>query len=201
MCQCRVISRPQRLSNQITSLQGISQIASSIAMKGYTQLLSIIGRVRSKIAAPGSTLDEASVTALIRVLNRFRQCCQYGAPPKDEKAVQDVLWIMLRASFDRVDREDVLQKFGAKGYKSDFGLPDLRTIVEAKFIGEKTDVGRLQDEILADVQPYLQAGSPYAGIVVIVYDAAQKLRDDRKFREDLRSVNGVVDVIVVPGVG
>jgi hypothetical protein len=46
----------------------------------------------------------------------------------------------LRSQLDRVDREDVLPRLGAKTYRRDFGLPDLGVFVEAKFIGEKGDV-------------------------------------------------------------
>jgi hypothetical protein len=34
-----------------------------------------------------------------------------------------------------------------------------------------------------------------------VYDAAQKLRDEHKFVEDLKSVDGIINVVVVPGIG
>jgi hypothetical protein len=115
--------------------------------------------------------------------------------------VQDVLWIILRSHFDRVDREDVLPRLGAKTYRPDFGLPDLGVFVEAKFISDKTDVGAIQEEILADLPGYLRAGSTYSGILVLVYDAGHKLRDARKFIEELRLIDGILDVLVIPGVG
>jgi DpnII restriction endonuclease len=108
---------------------------------------------------------------------------------------------MLRSQYDRVDREDALPRFGAKSYKPDFGVPDLATLVEVKFVGDKTDPARVQEEILADVPGYLAEASPFSAIVVLVYDHAQKLRDPRKFVEDLRKVEGIIDVIVVPGIG
>jgi len=74
-------------------------------------------------------------------------------------------------------------------------------LIEAKFVGERTEVAKLQEEILADIPGYLQEGSKFTGIVVLVYDAAHKLRDERKFVEELRRVDGILDVMVVPGVG
>lgn len=169
---------------------------------GRTQLVKVIGKVRQMVANPGAPETPASVSQLTRSLQRFRECCQYIAtPPANERAVQDVVWIMLRAQFDRVDREDTLPRFGARAYRPDFGVPDLSTFVEVKFIGEKTGVADIQEEILADVPGYLNAASRYTGIVVLVYDAAHKLRDPRKFIEDLRSVQGIVEVLVVPGIG
>ena len=73
-------------------------------------------------------------------------------------------------------------------------------MVEVKFVGEATRPSDIQEEILADVPGYLQDQSRYDAILVIVYDAAHKLRDDRKFIEDLKSTPGIVEVLVVPGI-
>jgi hypothetical protein len=102
-------------------------------------LLRVIGRVRQLAEDPGLPQPAASVSQLVRTLRRFRECCQYRQQPlANEREVQDVLWIMLRSQLDRLDREETLAKFGAQAYKPDFGVPDLATLVEVKFIGEKT---------------------------------------------------------------
>jgi hypothetical protein len=119
--------------------------------------------------------------------------------PATEADVQDVVWIMLRSHFDRVDREDTLPRFGSKNYRPDFGVPEFHTLIEVKFIGEKTQVGRIQEEILADIPGYLADQARYTGLVIFIYDAAHKLRDPRKIIDDLRSVDGVIDVLVIPG--
>ena len=124
-----------------------------------------------------------------------------GMKPPYEKDVQDLVWIILRSHFDRVEREDVLPRFGTKTYKPDFGIPALRTLIEVKFIGEKTVVARIQEEILADLPAYVGEQSRYDGVVVLVYDAAQKLRDPGQFKTDLQSAEGIIDVLVIPGVG
>jgi len=168
--------------------------------QGYTQLLKIIGRVRQAATDPNVPQPPPSVTALVQTLGRFRECCQYiQVPPKNERDVQDILWIMLRSQYDRVDREDTLARFGAKAYKPDFGIPDLQTLIEVKFIGDKSDISAIQEEILADVPGYLNE-TPFSGIIELVYDHAHRLRDPRKFVEDLRSVDGIIDVLVVPGI-
>ena len=41
----------------------------------------------------------------------------------------------------------------------------------------------------------------YTGILVLVYDQGQKLRDPRKFIEDIQSVEGILNVQVIPGIG
>lgn len=169
---------------------------------GYSQLLQVIGRVQMRIKDPVIPIVEPSITSLVTTLRRFRECCQYiNELPRSEIAVQDIIWIMLRSQFDRVDREDTLPKFGIKSYRPDFGIPDLGVLVEAKYIGDKTTVAAIQDEIFADIPPYLSSSPKYSGIVVLVYDQAQKLRDPIKFIEDIKSIDGILDVLVIPGIG
>jgi len=169
--------------------------------EGYSQILKVIGKVQQLAEHPTLPKQEHSISTVVQVLRRFRECCQYiKDPPKDEKAVQDIMWIMLRSQFDRVEREETLPKFGSKNYRPDFGIPDLQLLVEAKFIGEKTHVPAIQEEILADIPGYLTNSQLYNALVVLVYDDAQKLRDPRKFVEDIRSVDGIVDVIIIPGI-
>jgi hypothetical protein len=169
---------------------------------GRTQLVKVIGKVRAKLSDSGLPEPPTSLDQLLRALRRFRECCQFiERPPANERQVQDIIWVMLRAQFDRVDREDTLPRFGVKSYRPDFGVPDLRTLLEVKYVGPKTDLAAMQEEILADVPGYLNANTTYAGIVVFVYDGGHKLLDPRKFVEDLRSVQGIVDVVVIPGIG
>lgn len=169
--------------------------------EGYQQILKVIGKVQQLAKDPTLPKQEHSISTVVQVLRRFRECCQYiKDPPKNEKAVQDIMWIMLRTQFDRVEREETLPKFGVKNYRPDFGIPDLQLLVEAKFIGEKTQIAAIQEEILADIPGYLKNSQPYNAIVLLVYDDAQKLRDPRKFVEDIRSVDGIVDVIIIPGI-
>lgn len=160
--------------------------------------------VEGDVGAESPTVAQTghSIAHLIDVLRRFRQCCQLlDPPPESEDVVQRILWIILRSHFDQIVRHDTLPKFAAKSYIPDFGVPDLRTLLEVKFVGTKTEVARIQEEILADVPGYLNDATDYDFIVVFVYDEAHKLRDAKKFTEDLESVHGIVKVIVVPGFG
>jgi len=170
--------------------------------EALSEVLQVIGKLRQQANNMPVPRPEISLTELSTILHRFRECCQYVTiPPRNEKDVQDILWVILRSHFDRLDREDNLPRFGAKGYKPDFGVPSLSALVEVKFIGEKTDIAKIQEEILADLPGYLNENTAYNTVAILVYDAAHKLRDPRKFIDDIRTVSGVLDVIVVPGVG
>jgi hypothetical protein len=108
---------------------------------------------------------------------------------------------MLRSHFDRVDREDTLPRFGAKNYRPDLGIPESRQLIEVKFIGDKTSLPEIQESIIADIPGYLTGNSRFDTVIILVYDYAHKLRDPKKFIEDLRSVDGIADVLVIPGIG
>jgi len=170
--------------------------------QGYTQLLAVIGTVKQRAENMPVSPNDCSITHIAQVLRRFRECCQYvEKPPAAEIDVQRTLWIMLRSHFDRLEREETLPPFGVKAYRPDFGIPDLRVLIEVKYIGTKTTTTAIQEGILADVPGYLGQQTQYDGVIVFVYDAAQKLRDPRRFIEDLRSVEGIIEVLVVPGMG
>lgn len=172
------------------------------AHQGYIQLLKIIGKVQQLAKDPLLPHDEYSVSRVIQILGRFRECCQYlKEAPDNEKDVQDIVWIMLRSHFDRLEREENLPRFGVKSYKPDFGIPELGVLIEIKYIGDKTQPADIQEKILADIPGYLTDQSRYNGIIVLTYDGAHKLRDSTKFIEDIRSAEGIIDVVVVPGVG
>lgn len=169
--------------------------------KGYQQLLKVIGKVRQLADDPSIPQPVAFVGNLILTLRRFRECCQYiKNPPQNEKDVQDILWIMLRSQHERLERKETLPKYGVKAYRPDFGVPELGVLIEVKFIGEKTLVPSIQEAILADLTGYLNESTRYNGAIEIVYDYAHKLRDPRKFIEDLRASEGIIDVLVIPGI-
>jgi hypothetical protein len=170
--------------------------------EGYTQLTKVISEVRRLAKEPSVPRDERSLRALVHTLRRFRECCQYLCEaPTCERDVHDITWIMLRSRFDRLEREDSLPMFAARSFRPDFGVPELGTLIKVEFIGEKTSVPQFEEEILADAAGYLADQSRYDSLIVLVYDAAHQLRGPRKFVEDLRSVDGMIDVIVTPGVG
>ena len=170
--------------------------------QGYAQLLKVIGKVKQLAKDPDVPRHEVSITYLAQTIRRFRECCQYiKSPPQNEKEVQDILWIMLRSQFERVEREEILPAFGAKAYRPDFGIPDIGVLVEVKFVGEKTKVASIQEELLADIPGYLNEATKYQGVIELVYDYSQKIRDSKPFIDDLKKIDGIVEVIVVPGIG
>ncbi len=180
---------------------GFMSLSGIFEVQGWMQINALVGRLRQLSENPAPYRPETSISAVIETLRRLRECCQYlRQPPDGEAAVQEIIWIMLRAQFERIDREATLPRFGVRSYKPDFAIPELRLLIEVKFIGAKTNVGDIQEEILADLPGYLTS-SGYESVLVVVYDHAQKLRDPRGFIEHIRTVKGILEVLVIPGVG
>lgn len=172
------------------------------AYQGYRQLLKIIGRVRQLAEDPSLPKSEPSISSLIDILYRFRECCKYiNPPPSKEEDVQNILWTILRSHFERLERENTLPRFGAKAYRPDFGIPDLGILIEVKFLGNSTTAPKIQDEILADATGFLSEKSSYTGLIVFVYDASHQLLDPKPFVDDLKTIDQVTEVIVISGMG
>ncbi|HUF37696.1 MAG TPA: hypothetical protein VMN57_04170, partial [Anaerolineales bacterium] len=175
------------------------------AHQGYTQLQKVIGKVRHLLKQPSNQSGSRSTATqkdVFEILSRFRECCQYLTIPFDnERSVQDIAWIMLRSHFDDLKREDTIPSFGVKNYRPDFSIPEVGLYVEIKFIGPRTRPADIQEEILADIPGYLAADSSFDAILICVYDSSHKLRNPKAFIEDIRSVDGILDVIVIPGIG
>ena len=170
--------------------------------EGYLQLTRIIDELRRLAKETNVPRDERSQGALVDTLRRFRECClPLREAPSCERDVREIAWIMLRSQFDRLDGEDSLPEFIDKSFQPDFGVPELRTLIAVKFLGEETGIAQVEQEILADAAGYLADQSRYDSLIVLVYDAAHRLRGPRRFIERLRSVDGLIEVIVTPGLG
>jgi hypothetical protein len=125
--------------------------------------------VTERLAAQGARLlPVRNMEFLLGVLERFPQCVKREKHNlKDEDDVQRVLWTMLRSHFDDIVDEEYLRRFGLKNYKLDIGVRSLRTIVEAKFVRPKADLGKMQDELLADVHGYLKSTTEFDKLVML----------------------------------
>jgi len=164
--------------------------------QGGMELRKVLARIKNEDNSQSKEIDN-----LVAVTKRFRACCNYiDYEIKNEKDVQDILWIMLRANYAEVEREETLKRFGVKQYRPDFGIPELKTLIEVKFIGDKTDPKKIQEEILSDIEGYLNKNQEYIKLIVFIYDQAQKLKDPEKLIQDINKIELVQEVVVIPGI-
>ncbi|HET7475935.1 MAG TPA: hypothetical protein VFJ97_07915 [Dermatophilaceae bacterium] len=117
--------------------------------------------------------------------------------PEREKDVQDVVeQLLIGRGMEKgldYDRESGRVKVSVKEVIPDFVLPPLKTAIEVKIVKEGTTVGRMVDEINADIQAYQKA---YDAIVFVVYDVAGALRDEAEFRRDLEATDGIRALLI-----
>ena len=117
-------------------------------------------------------------------------------PPERERDVQDAIeQLLIGRGLEKgldYDREVGRVKVSAKEVIPDFILPPLETAIEVKFLKDQAAVGRLIDEINADIQAYLR---DYKAVVFVVYDMGV-LRDEVEFRRDLEAAEGVKVIVV-----
>jgi hypothetical protein len=164
--------------------------------QGYVELQKVIGIIES--VGIKEEKDEP-INKISSILKRFRPCCSYLHSNIDSEVdVQDIIWIMLRSNYPKVEREETLRKFGLKSYRPDFGIPDLKTLIEVKFINDKTNPKDIQEEILADIEGYLNKNEEYNNIIVFIYDKANKIKDPEPLTEDLKRLEYIKDIIITP---
>lgn len=111
---------------------------------------------------------------LERIVERFRQLTRlaneaFDIQLSDEATTQKFLQILLLATFNDVTREDPLSKRGAKSTRADFIVGDIETLVEIKYVSEKGHIGRIQDEISADMPQY-EDREGISTVAFLVYD-------------------------------
>lgn len=116
--------------------------------------------------------------------------------PERERDVQDTIeQLLIGRGLEKgldYDREVGRVKVSSKEVIPDFILPPLETAIEVKLLKDQRSVGRIIDEINADIQAYLQG---YKAVIIVVYDFGV-IRDELEFRRDLETADGVKVIVV-----
>jgi hypothetical protein len=116
--------------------------------------------------------------------------------PDREKEVQDTIeGLLIGRGMEKgvdYDREVGRVKASAKEVIPDFIFPPLETALEVKLLKDQAGIGRIIDEMNADIRAYLQ---DYKSAVFVVYDLGA-IRDELEFRRDLETTDGVKVIVV-----
>jgi hypothetical protein len=119
----------------------------------------------------------------------------------DESHVQSFLWAILEPRFgDQLYDEQYLPGFGQKQPRFDFGLANLKTIVEVKIARTHRDFPKIEEEVAGDLGLYFSEPERYDRMVVYVYDDSDRPHPEQY--DTLRSSltqrdRRIVDVIIV----
>lgn len=150
-----------------------------------------------------------STNHVILLLNRFEDSLRrwrwdeaskkdpINWPIKNEREVQDIVWLILRSNFEDVIDEEYLPKFGHGASIPDFAIPSLGLLIEVKFVRKKGDFKKVEDEIKVDTVDYLTHNPTYNKIIVFIYDHSCSVQEHSITVRDLKKISGVEDVIIV----
>lgn len=113
-----------------------------------------------------------------------------------EREVQDILWVMLRPAFDDLTYEDPLPKIGHASYRTDFGIPSLRLLIEVKYVRDASAFRAVEQEVMVDAHAYLDQTDSYDQIIVFIYDDSASPEHHATTRRAILDIPGIIDVII-----
>lgn len=113
-----------------------------------------------------------------------------------EREVQDILWVMLRPAFDDLTYEDPLPKIGHASYRTDFGIPNLRLLIEVKYVRDAIGFKTVEQEVMIDAHAYLKETDNYDQIIVFIYDDSASPEHHATTRRAILNIPGITDVII-----
>jgi hypothetical protein len=142
---------------------------------------------------------------IMNIFNRFHLIANVlknrhsGKQPiiiEDEYDVQDLLNALLHLSFDSVQKEEYLQRFGGKNPKIDFFIPE-RIGIEVKKVKDRAHSKRIVEEISADKDLYSK-DSRIRELYFFIYDPDSKITNRVDFKQDLeKNFSDQFDIIKV----
>lgn len=77
----------------------------------------------------------------------------FVAPPKNEAEVHSRIEAILRCLFPGMTHKPRIGK-PIKNFEPDTGLPSIRTLIEYKYLSDKSQIGAIADQVLADTRGY-----------------------------------------------
>ena len=147
-------------------------------------------------AVIGKTSSSSEVRSLEDFLQSKLRPAMLTGRPESEKDVQNTIeQILIGRGMQKgvdYDRETGRVKHSGKESIPDFVFRPLSTALEVKLIKERPNVGRIVDEINADILAYKKG---YEHVVFVVYDNGM-ISDVDEFRRDIESV-GSARVLVI----
>jgi hypothetical protein len=116
---------------------------------------------------------------------------------REEREIQDIIWIMLKPVFPDLVDEDTLPKLGHSSYKADFGIPSLGLLIEVKMARKAEDFKGIEKEIMEDSRGYLTQTDRYNRILVFIYDDSASVQEHGITKQALEKLPEIEHVIIV----
>lgn len=121
----------------------------------------------------------------------------FGHPPNNERDVHVRIEGLLRCIFPVIMHKPSITK-PIKNFEPDTGLPDIRTLIEYKFISTNYEAKRVCEELLADTRGYV---SPeWDSFIYVIYET-KRIQSEKQWNQFLtkNGVDGRSRIIVIHG--
>lgn len=122
-------------------------------------------------------------------------------PIASEDAVQRLVWLALAPVFRQMRFEETVGPTGPPRWRPDFVLPDLGLAIEAKFLRTAMQWTSIFGQIAEDDGYCRSSGSPYTGLVVVIWDHGPSTERHEEWQASVLSLASVRAVVVVPRPG
>lgn len=118
---------------------------------------------------------------------------------QNEYHVQSLLWAILAPIFPDLQDEEFLRSLGYVHPRADLAIPSLKTILEVKFLRERTQgaLAGVIGQVASDAALYLSGSSGYTAMVAFVWDHSRSSQHHTELRDGLRGLNGVREAVIV----
>lgn len=137
--------------------------------------------------APVAVVVPTGFAEILAALNEFQECIRYlntrrskGAVLKleSEADVQDALFLMLRPWLRDLVHENPTDRTASRYVIKDLLVPSLRTVIEAKYVRDKSHGRSISAELHDDIEMY-RRHPQCSHLVFFIYDPDSLIPDQR----------------------
>jgi len=109
-----------------------------------------------------------------------------------EQDVQDLLFAIMKPIFPDSRPEEYTPKHATTSKRIDFVIPEISTVIEAKYVRNSSHVGDIPDELKIDIESY-HKHTECSRMIAVVWDGDSHISDRDNFEKDLtgpRTIDG-----------
>lgn len=159
------------------------------------RLSTILGLADLADKYPSGLPATKSLRDILSALSNFMECVRYLNTRRttkiilsldSEDAVQDAIYLMLRPWIPDIVPENPTDKIANRFLIKDFLIPSLKTVIEVKYIRDKSHGKNIAKEINDDIETYRYHHSCNI-IVFFIYDPDALIPDRSKLEEHISS--------------
>lgn len=152
-----------------------------------------------ELPGPGEARDQ--LAQLVQVLNSFVLAArllgdrQRGRPAfviENEYDVQDLLYALIRCSFDDARREEWTPQRAGSAKRIDITVPSIEAVIETKFVRDGKHSKRIADELRIDFECYHDRPE-CKHLFALVIDPSRFITDPDQFGSDLSGLRRKAD--------